>query len=68
MTTAPTLDDCLTAYAQARGDLKMLEARAGKTFSELEDLQRSIREKRALVERLRTECAAHFPGGDKGPA
>lgn len=66
--TAPTLDECLSAFAVARKDLQDLETRGGRVFNELEDLQRMIREKRALVARLRAEVVSLMPDAKGGQA
>jgi len=64
--TAPSLDDVLVAFSIARSDLAKLESEARGVYDKLEDLQRVIREKRALVSRLRAEAVGLLPDVKEG--
>lgn len=62
----PSLDEVLVAFSNARSDLLQAEMRAGNAQMAVDDLQRLVREKRALVARLRDEVFALMPREEDG--
>jgi len=61
--TATSLDDVLVAFAHAREDLAKAAGTCQRLQNELDFAHRHEREKRALVDRLRSEAMSLMPRG-----
>jgi len=61
MVSAGSLDEVLVAFGNARADLQKIEAEASDLYEALTTCQRRMREKRALVSRLRSEVLSYLP-------